>query len=189
MVNILSSFLRAIITVIFCSGNFTYTYILWKPLLIKIPVFHSQINNAIKLTILLYITVRPPFDLMGWKTPKNIKISENNQHLAHSWLAYKIQKKLVSICTKLSHKTRIIWNSKLQSQNSFQFFSSGSRWKVYDSKQYICGNQLTVLSVQYKYIFWTEVGTVKFISIGFFFHKTNSCCYGYTRLQTLLWKC
>lgn len=108
MVNILSSFLRAIITAIFCSVNFTYTYILWKPLLIKIPVFHSQINNAIKLTILLYITVRPPFDLMGWKTPKNIKISENNQHLAHSWLAYKIQKKLVSICTKLSHKTRIM---------------------------------------------------------------------------------
>lgn len=108
MVNILSSFLRAIITVIFCSVNFTYTYILWKPLLIKIPVFHSQINNAIKLTILLYITVRPPFDLIGWKTPKNIKISENNQHLAHSWLAYKIQKKLVSICTKLSHKTRIM---------------------------------------------------------------------------------
>lgn len=180
MVNILSSFWRAIITVIFCSVNFTYTYILWKPLLIKIPVFHSQINNAIKLTILLYITVRPPFDLMGWKTPKNIKISENNQHLAHSWLAYnKIQKKLVSICTKLSHKTRIM---KLKTPISkpisilFLSFNMKSSWL---ETIYICGNQLTVLSVQYKYIFWTEVGTVKFISIGFFLHKT--------RLQTLLW--
>lgn len=186
MVNILSSFWRAIITVIFCSVNFTYTYILWKPLLIKIPVFHSQINNAIKLTILLYITVRPPFDLMGWKTPKNIKISENNQHLAHSWLAYKIQKKLVSICTKLSHKTRIM---KLKTPISklisilFLRFKMKSLWLETIYMWY------TVLSVQYKYIFWTEVGTVKFISIGFFFHKTNSCCYGYTRLQTLLWKC